>query len=98
MRILERLRMHAAARHLPVLARELVLVVGPAADDVTERFVPHLARLEGIDTEALDLRARRRASGTELDPPAGDHVEGRDALGGSDRMVVRLREQAHAVT
>ncbi len=96
-RILQRLRVHAPLRHRPVLALELVLVVGPAADDVAERLVPHLARLVRVDAEAFDLGARRRAAGAELDATVADEVEHRDALGGADRMVVRLGQQPHAV-
>ena len=44
-RLLQRLRQHAPLRQRPVLALELALVVRPAADDVLERLLPHLARL-----------------------------------------------------
>ena len=59
--------------------------------------LPHLARLVGVDVEALELGARRRAAGAEVDPAVGDEVEHRDRLGGADRVVVRLRQQTHAV-
>ncbi len=96
-RLLQRLRVHAPRRHLPVLTVERVLVVGPDADDVLQRLVPHLARLVRVETEALDLGARRRAAGPELDPAVAHEVEHGDALGSTDRVVVRLRQQANAV-
>ena len=71
--LLERLREHPARRaHVPVLAVGLVLVLGPRADDVAERLAPLLAGLVGIDVEALELGARRRAAGAEVDAPVGD--------------------------
>ena len=75
-------------QYLPV---GLVLVLGPRADDVAERLAPHLARLVGVDAEALELGARRRAAGAEVDAAVGDEVEHRDRLRGADRVVVRLR-------
>ena len=96
-RVLERLRQHAPARHRPVGAVERVLVVGPAADDVLERLLPHRARVLRVDAEALELGARRRAAGAELDAPVGEQVEHRDRLRGAHRVVVRPRQQAHAV-
>ena len=62
-----------------------------------KRFVPHLAGLARVDAEALDLGARRRATGAELDAAVADQIEHGDALGGAHRMVVRLGQQAHAV-
>ena len=97
MRLLARLRQHAALGHRPVLALELVLVVGPAADDVTQRLLPHLTRVVRMDAEAFELGTRRRAAGAELDPTAGDQVEHRRRLGRAHGMVVRLGQQAHAV-
>jgi hypothetical protein len=41
-----------------VLALELVLVVGPAADDVPDGLLPHLARVVRVDAEALELEPR----------------------------------------
>ena len=59
---------------------------------------PHCARVWfGIDAEALELGAGRRAAGAELDAAVGDEVEHRDRLGGADRVVVRLGQQPHAV-
>ena len=94
---LERLRQHAPARQRPVLALELVLVVRPAADDVLERLVPHGARLVRVDAEALELEARRRAAGAEVDAAVGEEVEHRGRLGRAHRVVVGLRREAHAV-
>src|SRR6185437_6479406 len=94
---LQRARVHAARRHLPVLALERVLLVGPDADDVPQRLVPHLARLVRIEAEPFDLGAGRRAARPELDAAVTDEIEYGDALRGADRMVVGLREQTHAV-
>ena len=97
-RLLQRLRLHAArAAHAPVLAVGLVVLVRPRADDVLERLRPHGARVVRVDVEALELGARRRAAGAELDAAVGEQVEHRDRLRGADRVVVRLRQQAHAV-
>src|SRR6202044_2766989 len=54
-RLLPWLGLPAAARHLPVPPVELVLLVGPAADDVLEGLLPHLAALRGVDAETLEL-------------------------------------------
>ncbi len=97
MRVLPRLREHPTPGHRPVLALELVLVVGPASDDVRHRFLPHPPGLVGLDAEALELGSRRRAPGAELDPSPGDEVEHRGRLGRADGMVVGLRREAHAV-
>ena len=84
--------------HLPVLAVGLVLVFGPRAHDVAERLAPHLPRLVGLDVETLEFRTGRGAAGAEVDAAVGDEVEHRDRLRGADRVVVRLRQQAHAVS
>ena len=73
-------------QYLPV---GLVVLLGPRADDVAERLPPHLARLVGVDVEALELQARRRATGPEVDAPVGEQVEHRGRLGAADRVVVR---------
>jgi hypothetical protein len=98
MRILQWLGLHAPRRaHLPVLPVGAVVLLGPRTHDVMERLAPHLARLVRIDAEALELRASRRAPRPELDATVGEQVEHGDRLRGADRMVVRLREQPHAV-
>src|SRR3954471_19870556 len=76
-------------RHRPVLPLELVLVVGPAADDVADGLLPHLARLMGVDAEALELGPRRRPARPHVDPAVGDEVEDGDGLGGAHRVVIR---------
>ena len=86
--------LHAPLRHRPVLALELVLVVGPAADDVLDRLAPHLARLVRVDAEPFELDAGRRAAGAEVDATVAEQVEHRDGLRGAHRMVVGLRHQA----
>ena len=63
----------------------------------SQRLRPHVARRVRIDVEALELGARRRAAGAELDAAVAQEVEHRDRLGRADRMVVRLRQEAHAV-
>jgi hypothetical protein len=68
-RILQRLRQHPPPRQRPVLALELELVVRPATHHHLERLAPHRARLVGIDAEAFEFGARRRAPGAELDAP-----------------------------
>src|SRR5207249_7121395 len=72
-------------------------VVGPAADDVAQGLLPHLPRLVRVDAEALELGARRRATGAELDAPVAEQVEDRRRLRGAHGVVVRLRHQPHAV-
>ena len=58
----------------------------------------HMGRVSfGIDAEALELGARRRPTGAELDPAVGDDVEDRAALRGADRVVERSREEPDAV-
>ena len=96
-RLLQRLGQHAPLRHRPVLALELVLVVGPAADDVVDGLLPHLARLVRVDAEALELGPGRRAAGAEVDPAVGDQVEHGGRLGRAHRVVVRLGHEPHAV-
>ena len=68
-RLLERLRVHAARRDLEVAALPLEDVARPRADDDVERLLPQVARVVRVDAEALQLLARRRASGAELEAP-----------------------------
>ncbi len=96
-RLLHGLGQHAPLGHRPVLALELVLVVRPAADDVPQRLLPHVARLVRIDAEALELDARGRAAGAEVDAAVGDQVEHGGRLGRAHRVVVGLRAKPHAV-
>ena len=85
------------SRHLPVLAGELVLLVGPAADDVPDRLLPHAAALGRVDAEALELGPGGRAPGAEVDPAAREQVEHGHRLGRAHRVVVGLGHEAHAV-
>src|SRR2546425_3265149 len=51
----------------------------------------------GPDAEALELHARGGLAGAELDPPARDQVEHRDALGDARGMIVAGRHEDDAV-
>src|SRR5204863_7752186 len=77
-RLLYRLRLHPTPRHLPVLAFELVLLVGPATDHVLDGFLPHVPGCLRVDAETFELGARRRPPSTEVDAPVRDDVEDRD--------------------
>jgi hypothetical protein len=46
-----------------------------------------------IDAEALELRARGRPPGGEVDPAVGDEIEDGDRLGRADRVVVGLGQR-----
>jgi hypothetical protein len=98
MRVLERLRQHAAGRDLERLAVPLEHVVRPGRDDDVDRLLPELPRAVRIDAESLELGAGRRAARPELDPPVGQQVEDRGRLGRAHRMVVRERHETHAVS
>src|SRR4029453_13509669 len=65
--------------------------------DLRHRLLPHRALLGWRVPEALELHARRRLAGAELDPPAGDQVEHRDALRDPGGMVVARRHEHDAV-
>ena len=95
--ILAGLGQHPALGHRPVVALELVLVVGPAAHDVAKRLVPLGPGLVGVDIEALELGPGGRAAGAELHPPVADEVEHRHRLRRAHRVVVGLGQKPHAV-
>ena len=97
MRLLPRLGLDPPARHLPVLALELVLVVGPAAHDVPDGLLPHLAALGGVDAEALELGPGRRTTRAHVDPTLRQEVEHRHRLRRAHGVVVRLGHEADAV-
>ena len=97
MRLLPRLGLHPAPGHLPVLAGELVLVVGPAAHDVPDGLLPHPAALGRVDAEALELGPRGRAAGAQVDPAPREQVEHGHRLRRPHGVVVRLGHEAHAV-
>ena len=97
-RLLHRLGLHPARRHLPVLAvegRTRRSVQQPTTDSMASCHI--CARLVRVDAEALQLGAGRRAPGADVDAPVGDEVEHGDRLGRADRVVVRLGHQPHAV-
>ena len=96
-RLLPRLGLHPAPGHLPELAGELVLVVGPAPHDVADGLLPHAAALGRVDPEALELGPRRRAAGAEVDPALREQVEHGHRLRRPHRVVVGLGHEAHAV-
>jgi len=62
-----------------VLALEPVLLVGPAADDVADGLLPHLAGVGRVDAEALQLRPGGRPASTEVDPTAARFLLSSDA-------------------
>ena len=58
----------------------------------------HCSRVSlGSTSKPSSSGAGRRAAGAEVDAAVGDEVEHRDRLRGADRVVVRLRQQPHAV-
>ena len=95
--LLPRLGLDPAPRHLPELAGELVLLVGPAAHDVPDGLLPHPAALARVDAEALELGPGRRAAGPEVHPSAREQVEDGHRLGRADGVVVRLGHEPDAV-
>jgi hypothetical protein len=97
MRLLHRLRDDAPGRHLEVTALVREHVLGPRADDHVERLLPHGPRVLRVDAEALELVARRRAAGAELEPAVAHAVEDGGHLGGAHGMVVREGEEPDAV-
>ena len=96
-RLLPRLGLHPAPGHLPVLALELVLLVGPAAHDVADGLLPHLSALGRVDAEALELGPGGRPAGAHVDPSLREQVEHGHRLRRPHRMVVGLGHEAHAV-
>src|ERR1035437_8657407 len=62
MGLLQRRGLDSAPRHLPVLAVEGVLVVGPTTHNVLNSLPPHLAGLGPIDPEALEFGSGGRSA------------------------------------
>src|SRR5215469_9287227 len=72
-------------RPRPALVAETLL--GPHFGQAMNDLVPCLLGLVGVDAEAAEFGPRRRASGADLEPPAGNDIHRGGALGDLDRMV-----------
>src|SRR3954470_4698104 len=98
MRTLLRLRHHVARRHLYEAALEpCERLLHEHARDRVEALLPLRALLLPLDAEPAELGLRRRLPGAELEPPAGDQVEGGRALGDARGVVERGRQLHDAV-
>ena len=93
----QRLGLHPAPGHLPELAGELVLLVGPAAHDVPMASC-HMRRLSAgsMPKPSSSARVAERPV-PEVDPAVREQVEHGHRLGGAHRVVVGLGHEAHAV-
>src|SRR5262249_28752986 len=72
-------------------------LLAETADERLEPLLPLRLLLGELDVEAAQLHRRRRLAGAELDAPARDEVERRDALGRARGMVVERRRLQDAV-
>ncbi len=89
--------MESTWRDLPRGPVRLERVVGPRVDDETQPLFPLRAGEGGVGAESLEFGTRRRTSRPELEPTVGDQIDDRGGLGGADRVVVGVGQQAHAV-
>jgi hypothetical protein len=87
-----------AAGHREVLALVArVRIHDEHVGDLLDGLGPHVVLRVHGDAEALELHARGRLAGSELDPAVRHQVEGGNALGDARRVVVAGRHQHDAV-